>query len=187
MKGNAMPLLHRIGRLMRRVSARGVYRGCTGGAMLLWAVSASAQDLDYDPRVLDGCLDGYAGAVDKSICIGMGAAHCIQTEAGSSTVGLGYCFSEEFEQWDARLNRVYQALLVDQVQRDNDIRDFNENLAVAEERLRQMQRAWITYRDAACDWEYAQWGGGTGAGPASAQCMMELTARQTLFLEARLP
>lgn len=51
--------------------------------------------------------------------------------------------------------------------------------------LRQMQRDWIAYRDAACAWDYVQWGGGSGAGPAEAECLMRLTASQVLFLEGR--
>ena len=46
-----------------------------------------------------------------------------------------------------------------------------------------MQRAWIEYRDATCAYEAAQWGGGTGAGPAFAGCLMRLTAEQALYLE----
>ncbi|MFT5363966.1 MAG: hypothetical protein ACI9VX_001592 [Dinoroseobacter sp.] len=46
-----------------------------------------------------------------------------------------------------------------------------------------MQRAWIEYRDATCSYEAAQWGGGTGAGPAFAGCLTRLTAEQALYLE----
>jgi uncharacterized protein YecT (DUF1311 family) len=49
-----------------------------------------------------------------------------------------------------------------------------------------MQRAWIGYRDAACDYERAQWGGGSGGGPATAGCLMRLTGEQALALEGRL-
>jgi uncharacterized protein YecT (DUF1311 family) len=44
------------------------------------------------------------------------------------------------------------------------------------EALRDMQRAWIAYRDASCDYERAQWGGGTGGGPATAGCLMRTRA-----------
>ena len=46
-----------------------------------------------------------------------------------------------------------------------------------------MQRAWIGWRDATCDYERAQWGGGTGGGPATVACLMRLTGEQALYLE----
>ncbi|KMW56504.1 hypothetical protein AIOL_001458 [Candidatus Rhodobacter oscarellae] len=49
--------------------------------------------------------------------------------------------------------------------------------------LRDMQRAWITFRDRTCDYERAQWGGGTGGGPAYTNCLMVQTAKQTIYLE----
>jgi uncharacterized protein YecT (DUF1311 family) len=54
------------------------------------------------------------------------------------------------------------------------------------EALRGMQRAWIVYRDEACDYERAQWAGGTGGGPATAACLMQQTGEQALALEGRL-
>ena len=52
--------------------------------------------------------------------------------------------------------------------------------------LREMQRAWTAYRDAACAYEASTWGGGHRGGPAANQCMMLLTGRQALALEDRL-
>lgn len=141
---------------------------------------------DYDPAVLEGCLATLASGPERAGCIGIGAARCMETEAGGSNVGIGYCYTAEWEDWDARLNAVYQRLLVEQAERDADTLAYNPNLPSAVEALRAMQRAWIPFRDAACEWEWTQWGGGTGGGPASSACMMELTARQTLFLEQRL-
>ena len=47
-----------------------------------------------------------------------------------------------------------------------------------------MQRAWIAYRDARCGYEYSLWQGGTGGGPASVACYMEVTGEQALYLES---
>lgn len=69
----------------------------------------------------------------------------------------------------------------------NDMRLSVESLrattASLGEALRNMQRAWINYRDAGCLYEQAQWFGGTGGGPATMACHMHETARQTLVLE----
>jgi uncharacterized protein YecT (DUF1311 family) len=56
----------------------------------------------------------------------------------------------------------------------------------SEPALREMQRAWIPFRDARCGFEMSLWGGGTGGGPAYAECLMIVTAEQALYLETAL-
>lgn len=141
---------------------------------------------NYDPSVLVNCSENAENIADRTYCIGQAADACTRTEAGQSTVGIGYCFSEEWQQWDDRLNTAYQALLTQQAEVAEDNAAYNENIPDAVVLLRDMQRGWVVYRDHACDWELVQWGGGTGGGPASAACMMRLTALQTLFLEGHL-
>ncbi|MCF2903418.1 DUF1311 domain-containing protein [Octadecabacter sp. CECT 8868] len=150
-------------------------------------LGAAADDLNdhYDPTILDLCLENAERITDRESCIGRASNTCMTTEAGQSTLGQGYCMSQEWEQWDQRLNAVYQRLLVQQVELAEDNAAFNPLIPHAVELLRDMQRKWVAFRDAACDWEYVQWSGGTGAGPATAECLMRLTAHQTLFLEGR--
>lgn len=150
-------------------------------------VPATAQDgPDYDGQVLQTCLERASGKSQRGACIGVAADACAMTEAGQSTIGLGYCFSSEWEDWDQRLNAAYQALLIQQAEVADDNAAFNPNIPNAVDTMREMQRHWIAFRDAACTWEAVQWGGGTGQGPASAECMMRLTAQQTLLLEGTL-
>lgn len=151
------------------------------------APSARAQDYaeEYDPSVLSACLQ-ITHPRNHGRCIGLGAAHCMTSEIGGSNLGVGICFGSEGADWDARLNRAYQDLLKVQEQVAEDNAAYNPNITNAVDLLRDMQRNWIAYRDAACDLQYVQWGGGTGGGPASAQCVMELTAHQTLLLEGYL-
>jgi uncharacterized protein YecT (DUF1311 family) len=150
-----------------------------------YGLPASAQDLDYDPEILSTCI-ADTNVADRAICIGQAADACMKTEAGQSTVGIGMCISSEWQQWDERLNTAYQDLLIQQAEVAADNAAFNRIIPDAVDLLRDMQRGWTAYRDAACDWEMVQWGGGTGGGPASAACMMRLTAQQTLFLEDHL-
>ncbi|MEO0774677.1 MAG: lysozyme inhibitor LprI family protein, partial [Pseudomonadota bacterium] len=67
---------------------------------------------------------------------------------------------------------------------DAEMASIGASVASQEEALRAMQRAWIAYRDATCDYEYSQWGGGTGGGPALIGCIMRETGEQTLYLLA---
>ena len=99
---------------------------------------------------------------------------------------MGGCLSREADFWDARLNQVYDGLM--RAEQAFDAENAAAGLAVAKaaDALQGMQRAWIAFRDAACAYEASQWGGGTGAGPATAECLMRTTAEQSLRLETRL-
>ncbi len=132
---------------------------------------ASAQDMSVDPAITEGCL-AVNGAAPEA-CIGVAASVCMGALGGSSTLGMGACLGSEAELWDRRLNAAYGALRA-----GHD--------AASADALRASQRAWITFRDLSCAYERTTWGGGTGGGPAAAQCLMQMTARQALALEARL-
>ena len=149
---------------------------------LLIAPPAFAQDIVFSMEATDACL---AEGGTPAACAGKSTARCSQdTEGGETTVGMGGCADAEWQAWDARLNDTYKQAMA--VAEEVD-RDKFEHAPSEAEALREMQRAWIVYRDRACDWERAQWGGGTGGGPASLMCLATETARQTGLLQSRLP
>ena len=151
--------------------------------MALGLMPVAVQALEYDNGATETCLDS---GTDARNCIGESANACMGTGGGSSTPGMGFCASQELAFWDARLNAAYSSLV--QIERDLDAEatTLGGNIPPRADALRNMQRAWITYRDAACVYEFAQWGGGTGGGPANAWCLMQITAEQALALEGRL-
>ncbi|MDU8945856.1 lysozyme inhibitor LprI family protein [Rhodophyticola sp. MJ-SS7] len=151
-------------------------------AFAFMAIPANAQDLTFSQEPTLACLD--AGGSEE--CIGRAADVCIDTPDGYTTVGMGFCFDAERQVWDARLNAAYQALLVREAAAEEEMRRIGATVPPTVAPLREMQRAWIPFRDAACHYERAQWGGGTGQGPATAACLMQETGRQALRLEARL-
>ena len=102
-------------------------------------------------------------------------------QSGGSTVGMGGCLSKELDWWDARLNAAYGALM--KREKADDAEYGGEGIPAKAPALRAMQRAWIAWRDATCDYERSQWGGGTGGGPATVGCLMRLTGEQALYLE----
>ena len=149
----------------------------------LSVAAVSVQALEYDNGATETCIDSGAEARN---CIGESANACMGTDGGSSTPGMGFCASQELAFWDARLNVAYGALLQIERQLDAEATTLGGIIPPRADALRDMQRAWITYRDAACVYEFAQWGGGTGGGPANAWCLMQITAEQALALEDRL-
>ncbi|MGQ0563647.1 MAG: lysozyme inhibitor LprI family protein [Gemmobacter sp.] len=148
---------------------------------------AAAQDLSFDPAATQTCLDEADWTEGPPYdCVGEAANACMSTTDGSTTVGMGFCLDAEWQWWDARLNRVYADLMAQDKAADDAMAEAGTTVPSLADNLRAMQRAWIPFRDAACDYEMAQWGGGTGQGPALVGCLMMETGRQTLSMEARL-
>lgn len=148
-------------------------------ALVLMAAPAAAQDApSFDAAPVLACLDGNGTA---ETCAGLAAAACMEGEGGQTTVGMGFCLGAERDFWDARLNTAYGAVMTRAEAGDASA---GGPVAITQATgLRDMQRAWITFRDAACTFEATRWGGGTGANPAATQCALTLTARQTQWLQ----
>jgi uncharacterized protein YecT (DUF1311 family) len=106
-------------------------------------------------------------------CIGVVAAACMQETGDQSTATMLQCYGREADAWDGRLNAAYKAALA-----KGDGQDVADG-------LRKTQRAWIAFRDAACA-QPAVVFKGSAAGPMSAWCVLDMTARQTIWLEGWL-
>ncbi len=137
----------------------------------------AAQDLTYSDYATDACLQSARPYQD---CVGLSALQCMQdTPGGFSTYGESGCLDAELQYWDRLLNVNYKAKMA--TSKANDI--ANEGFGPSQaDALKQMQRAWIPFRDAKCDYERSQWGGGTGGGPATLNCLMHTTAEQAVLL-----
>lgn len=162
-----------------------------GLGLSLWAVihgpAGHAQDLSWTPDATEACLTEAAqDAKARPLCIGRSAALCIDTPDGYTTVGMSFCASQEGEYWDTRLNAAYQALSAIEAERDAEMAELGSAAPSMSDALRDMQRAWIAYRDGSCAYEASQWGGGSGTGPAVTHCRMQMTGEQALKLEQRL-
>lgn len=154
----------------------------------LSALPAHASGLKFSPEATEACLASTTYQDEYRFCVGHAADACMEASLGGhSTVGMGGCLDLERQYWDDRLNTAYQALSLASQQTDAATAE-ESSLPVASqaEALRDMQRAWIGFRDAACGYEYSLWGGGTGGGPAITGCLMLETGWQALRLEARL-
>ena len=148
-------------------------------SLLLLPVPAMSQDLVFDITPTAACVDAGGG----EDCAGNAAELCIEaTPGGYTTVGMGACTDRERQWWDARLNVVYKDLLAKLRAQDAEAESYSSHAPKQAEALLAMQRAWIGFRDSKCDFERAQWGGGTGGGPATVTCHLHETARQTLYL-----
>ncbi len=156
-------------------------------SLCVFCTPATAQDLTFSPAATESCLAAAPELLQQEVCVGRSATACMEdTVGGETTVGMGGCLDRELAYWDARLNAAYQALMAANKADDAEMKELGATVPSLSKTLREMQRSWIPYKDATCDYERAQWGGGTGGGPATLHCLMTLTGAQALRLEARL-
>jgi len=157
------------------------HAGCLTALCLALAAPAAAQELVFDPSHTLTCIAAAPDQYAAEACFGTSAERCMSdTTGGYSTVATGGCLSAEAEFWDGRLNAAYQELRAQDQRQDAEALDHAPAQAEA---LRDVQRAWVDFRDATCAYEASQWGGGTGQGPAYAGCILRMTAAQTLYLQ----
>lgn len=151
----------------------------------LWAAHpAQAQDLVYSNDATWNCLATTSGRLARMGCIGLSANACMQaTPGGETTVGMGGCLDRKLGFWDQVLNTTYGRYQERAKALDAENARISDNLPKLSDPLRDMQRVWIPFRDATCDYERAQWGGGTGGGPATYRCLMRMTGEQALALD----
>lgn len=156
--------------------------------LLLMAGGANAQDdLIFSMQATDACVadSGHEGNAEQ--CIGESANLCMErTNGGQSTYGMVACMGAELEMWDQRLNAAYAELMAREKAEDKEMADLESSTPKQSPALLDMQRKWIAYRDARCDYIGTQWGGGTGTGPAMQGCHMVMTGKQALFLQQML-
>ena len=88
---------------------------------------------------------------------------------GYDTQSVTQCLSAEEDWWDGQLNAAYRRIQA----------EFPSNLVAA---VKDMQRAWIPYRDARCLYHIERWGTGSTRPVEDATCHLHMTADQTFLL-----
>jgi len=101
-------------------------------------------------------------------CIGLISKPCTKNEEAMRSHAVIACDRREQAVWDNILNETYRSLLtkLDETQ---------------QQKLRDMQRAWIASRDKSCSFFYDYFEG-TMANPMIAACEARETGRRALFL-----
>lgn len=154
------------------------------GVFALAQTAAVAQELVFSGDAIAACISDADSTPNSQDCIGASADACIEaTEGGYSTAGNAACLAAELAYWDDALNTAYGALLAIKEAEDTELLELGSAAAPQAPALRDMQRAWIAYRDQRCEFERTTWGGGSGGGPAVLGCHMLLTGQQALLLQ----
>ncbi|MFN4057138.1 MAG: lysozyme inhibitor LprI family protein [Roseinatronobacter sp.] len=149
-------------------------------ALILLSLPASAQDLRFDIAPSLQCLEAAPDTNAAKMCIGEAAGTCMEVNQAFHTYSMSFCLDSELAYWDGVLNDSYQKLRAALEVSDKSLLDHLPKQAVS---LRDMQRAWIAYRDQRCSFEAALMQGGTASSTAYLACAMQLTGEQALFLQ----
>ncbi len=154
-------------------------------ALILLPTPGIAAEQVFEITEVTDCLE--ASAENPRSCIGKASSYCSENSiGGETTVGMVGCLDKELAFWDDLLNVTYKSLIDKSQVIDREAKEYGWTATPQVPALRKAQRAWIAFRDASCEYEYATWGGGTGGNPAYLSCMMTLTAEQALQLKTRL-
>jgi uncharacterized protein YecT (DUF1311 family) len=130
------------------------------------------QTTPKDAAAIRGCADKYADNINEAErrCIfALVVDPCSKTRVGQSSQGAAGCYRAEQEIWDAILNENFQTL-----------RDGLDD--AQKEKLRDMQRAWIAYRNTTCEFYHDKIQGSMST-EMTAACLARETARRALLLK----
>jgi uncharacterized protein YecT (DUF1311 family) len=154
-------------------------------AVLAAPALAAAQDDEAALALVRSCLAAAETRADAAACRGAWARDCAAGE-GATTLGIVACTTAETAAWDRLLDEAYAELVL--LSRRRALLDEEAGLAPPplEDMLREAQRAWIAFRDADCEQEYAIWGEGSQRQVAGAVCLMDRTATRVLELQAKV-
>ena len=150
---------------------------------LALATPAVAQQESYQPQdaeLLQNCFETVRNinenpenqqTVSYRECIGVASSACQnETELSQTTTGMAQCSYRETMWWDEQLNNFYQSI--------------SETIGAEEFiELKKSQRAWITFRDAECAFQYFYWREGTISRLFGSSCVLYKTAERTLDLQ----
>lgn len=135
-----------------------------------------------DHATIAKCLDkAKKDKAEGETCIGVVEQPCLETPEGQSTIGMKTCSNREALVWDERLNTAYQKLQKGGLGQTEVERDGRK--ITGADVFRDVQRAWIAFRDKKCDAAGLPMEGGTGAGVLILGCVLRETAHQALWIE----
>lgn len=151
--------------------------------LVVVALTAPASAQVFSPDPILSCLQSGGGIA----CAGASVAACrAASPGGQSNVGGTACLDAEFRWWDAQMGSVFTQLQAIRAREAEQNRLQGLHDYGAPQALAALQRAFLDWRTAVCDYEVSLWQGGTGGASVGVACQMRLTAQQALVLDGYL-
>lgn len=140
--------------------------------LLFAAGTANAQNrkpMAAETKLIRDCAAKHAddGEGERECAFKLVADPCIEKD--NSNLDTANCYLMEAAIWDGLLNQNYKDLM--------DAIDDKKD----QDKLREMQRAWIKYRETTCDFYWFKIHGSMSV-PMTASCQLRETARRALLL-----
>ena len=106
-----------------------------------------------------------------------GIAYAADCKDPMSNAEMKMCAEQDWKKADAELNVAYDKALASarETYRSSRTIPGQQNMPDSEAMLRDAQRAWVTFRDANCKYQYQIYWGGSHAGLAYLLCMADTT------------
>ena len=144
------------------------FRFFLAGILVIWATSSFAQESllnETDLAPLEACFETQlteAGTINEPAanrsgleCMGLAVVRCKTKLFATEYIPKSECPNPEYEGWDDDLIQAYHFVIKEAKQADA----LGKSLPFSDvDSRRQIQRAWIGYRDAACHFSYLQFG-----------------------------
>jgi uncharacterized protein YecT (DUF1311 family) len=106
------------------------------------------------------------------------AAPALSCKDPQSNAEMKMCARQKWEKADAELNAAYAKALAEARESDRSAQAGPPGPR-SETMLRKAQRAWVSFRDANCKYQYQIYWGGSHAGLAHSLCMIDMTQART--------
>ncbi|WP_424976662.1 lysozyme inhibitor LprI family protein [Dinoroseobacter sp. S124A] len=149
---------------------------CLAAPLPALADEVPAETVAEMGEMLDACWQDETCAPDGALNF-CGEA----INAGGSPNAWAFCQQVVYEWWDAKLNATYQARMTQQ-----EAYDADQDGTPYQDALRDMQRAWIPFRDTACEFAARGQPGGSGAITDHMECLIQMTITQLQFIDRPL-
>ncbi|MBV8512968.1 MAG: DUF1311 domain-containing protein [Xanthobacteraceae bacterium] len=143
-----------------------------GGAGAATADAPTGEKIDA--RAWMAAKAAHPDKPDAASCIGVVSTPCLAVPSNGSTVAMADCLRRETAIWDERLNAAYKSWT-----------SKCDSPDICEAR-RKLERAWLAYRDARCTLPHVEAQGGTIAIIEDADCLLDATARQAIWIEQHI-
>jgi len=156
-------------------------------ALLLPVVGQAQQTIRFTPEATLACMKKARGKEAKEACIGEAAKACFNRIQPHTNGDVAACMAEETGYWIKRMDRAYDEMMVKAAAADEAFQKNPKSKKVPfklTEDLEVMQTRRASWREARCAVEAMMRRGTPFTSTAAAQCTMELTGEQALFLEA---
>lgn len=163
-----------------RASDRAVVAACLKIAADAGKGGAGAQSVDaptgdkIDAKAWMTAKANNPSKPDAATCIGVVSTPCLAVPSNVSTMAMADCLRRETAIWDERLNAAYKSWT-----------SKCDSPDICEAR-RKLERAWLAYRDARCTLPHVEAQGGTIAIIEDADCLLDATAHQAIWIEQRI-